>query len=117
VRDLAAACVLALDSPAARDEVFNIGGGTAYTVLEIAERLGKALGKTDLAPKVSGSYRAGDIRNCFADTSKAARMLGYRPRITLEAGLTGLCTWLQGRVDEDRSEDAERELRRHGLVA
>ncbi len=117
VRDLAAGCVATLESAAARDEVFNIGGGTAYSVLEIAERLGKVLGKAHLKPEVRGHYRAGDIRNCFADISKAGEVLGYRPRITLEAGLMELSGWLEGRVDEDRSEVAERELRRHGLVA
>jgi dTDP-L-rhamnose 4-epimerase len=117
VRDLAAACVLALENAAARDEVFNIGGGTDYSVLEIAERLGKVLGKAHLRPQVSGHYRAGDIRNCCADISKAGKLLGYKPRITLEAGLTALSEWLEGRVEEDRSEVAQSELRRHGLVA
>lgn len=117
VRDLAAGCVLALESAAARDEVFNIGGGAPYTVLEIAERLGKVLGKSHLTPEVRGNYRAGDIRNCFADISKARRVLGYEPRVSLEAGLTALSEWLEGRMDEDRSELAESELRRHGLVA
>lgn len=117
VRDLAAGCLLALESAAARDEVFNIGGGRAYSVLEIAERLGQVLGKSHLKPQVCGNYRAGDIRNCFADISKAERSLGYRPRITLEAGLSSLSQWLEGRSDEDRSEAADRELRRHGLVA
>jgi dTDP-L-rhamnose 4-epimerase len=117
VRDLAAGCVLALESAAARDQVFNLGGGKAYSVLEIAERLGKALGKAHIKPQVRGSYRAGDIRNCFADISKASSLLGYRPRVSLETGLEGLRQWLAGRMDEDRSETAERELRRHGLVA
>jgi dTDP-L-rhamnose 4-epimerase len=117
VRDLAAGCVLALESPAARDEVFNLGGGEAYSVLEIAERLGHVLGKGHIKPQVRGNYRAGDIRNCFADISKASRVLGYKPRISLETGLAELGRWLEGRMDEDRSETAESELRRHGLVA
>jgi dTDP-L-rhamnose 4-epimerase len=117
VRDLAAGCVLALENAKARDEVFNLGGGVAYSVLEIAERLGKVLGKAHLQPQVRGNYRAGDIRNCYADISKAGRLLGYRPRITLEAGLATLAQWLDGRRDEDRSEMADTELRRHGLVA
>jgi dTDP-L-rhamnose 4-epimerase len=117
VRDLAAGCVLALENPAARDEVFNLGGGEPYSVLEIAERLGKVLGKEHIKPQVRGNYRAGDIRNCFADISKASRVLGYRPRISLETGLRELGQWLEGRADEDRSEAAESELRRHGLVA
>ena len=117
VRDLASGCVLALQNAAVRDEVFNIGGGAAYSVLEIAARLGDILGKFHLKPQVNGNYRAGDIRNCFADISKAGTVLGYQPRISLQAGLESLATWLEGRMDEDRSEAAESELRRHGLVA
>jgi dTDP-L-rhamnose 4-epimerase len=117
VRDLAAGCVLALESDAARDEVFNLGGGEACSVLEVARQFGKVLGKQELAPAVSGNYRSGDIRNCFADISKARKVLGYRPRITFEAGLAELAQWLEGRMDEDRSEAAAAELRRHGLVA
>ncbi|MDB6103362.1 MAG: dehydratase [Gammaproteobacteria bacterium] len=117
VRDLAAGCVLALESDAACDEVFNVGGGTSYSVLQVARQLGKVLGKPELTPIVSGNYRSGDIRNCFADISKARQVLGYRPQITLEGGLAELATWLEGRMDEDRSEAAAAELRRHGLVA
>jgi len=117
VRDLAEGCVRALECPAARDEVFNLGGGAAYTVLEIAERLATTLGRSDLPPRISGDCRAGDIRNCFADISKATTLLGYRPQVTLDAGLQELCTWLEGRTDEDRSDAADRELRKHGLVA
>jgi dTDP-L-rhamnose 4-epimerase len=117
VRDLAAGCVLALESDAARNEVFNLGGGASYSVLEVARQFGEVLGKQQLAPVVSGNYRSGDIRNCFADIAKARKVLGYDPQITLEAGLSELAHWLEGRVDEDRSEDAAAELRRHGLVA
>jgi dTDP-L-rhamnose 4-epimerase len=117
VRDLAAGCVLALESEAATNEVFNLGGGQAYSVLDVVHRLGQVLGREDLEPAISGNYRAGDIRNCFADIAKAQRILGYRPRITLESGLAELAGWLEGRMDEDRSEAAAAELRRHGLVA
>ena len=117
VRDLAAGCLLALENPRSCDMVFNLGGGEAYRVLDIAERLGAVLGKSHIEPQVCGNYRAGDIRNCFADISKASAVLGYRPRISLESGLEELGQWLEGRMDEDRSETAERELRRHGLVA
>jgi dTDP-L-rhamnose 4-epimerase len=117
VRDLAAGCVLALESEAARNEVFNLGGGQAYSVLDVVHELGKVLGRQDIAPLICGNYRSGDIRNCFADIAKAKQVLGYQPRISLQAGLSELARWLEGRMDEDRSETAAAELRRHGLVA
>jgi len=117
VRDLAQACVLALEKPAARDVVLNIGSGCAHAVLEVATRLGAVLGKPDIKPQVCGRYRAGDIRNCFADISRAQTVLGFAPQVRLDEGLAELGAWLAGSNIEDRSEEAARELRRRGLVA
>jgi dTDP-L-rhamnose 4-epimerase len=117
VQDLAAGCALALETAAARDHVFNLASGSAHSVMEVALKLGKVLGKERIAPKVTGDYRAGDIRNCFADLSRAGTVLGYRARIDMETGLAGLAEWLARSSCEDRSELAASELRRRGLVA
>jgi len=117
VRDLARGCVLALEKPEARDTVFNLGSGEARSIGEIAQRLGVVLGRAHLEPEVRGRYRAGDIRNCFADISRAKAVLGYRPEVPLETGLAELGGWLEGQRTEDRTEAADDELRRRGLVA
>ncbi|HVS76583.1 MAG TPA: NAD-dependent epimerase/dehydratase family protein [Steroidobacteraceae bacterium] len=117
VRDLARGCVLALEKPEARDMVFNLGSGEPHSILEIAERLGAVLGRAHLQPEVRGRYRAGDIRHCFADISRARAMLGYRPEVPLETGLAELGGWLEGQRTEDRTEAADHELRLRGLVA
>ena len=117
VRDLSQACLLALENPNAHDAVFNVGSGRARSILEVAAQLGKVLGKSSIEPQVSGRYRAGDIRNCFADISQASTVLGYRPGTMLEEGLEELSEWLKGQETEDRTEAAAGELRRRGLVA
>jgi dTDP-L-rhamnose 4-epimerase len=117
VRDLAHACVLALECDAAADVTLNIGSGRSYSVIEVAERLGRVLGRESIAPQISGRYRAGDIRHCFADITRATELLGYRPRIDLDSGLAELSGWLAENVSEDRTEVAERELCGRGLVA
>jgi dTDP-L-rhamnose 4-epimerase len=122
VRDLARACVLALECEAAQDVTLNIGSGRSYSVVEVAERLGRVLGRTSIVPQISGRYRAGDIRHCFADISRATALLGYAPRIDLDSGLAELSGWLaecarDNRNREDRSEAAASELRSRGLVA
>ena len=66
VTDVARACRLALDVPDAAGRVFNIGSGRSYTVREVAERVAKAVGMPHVLPDVSGKYRVGDIRHCFA---------------------------------------------------
>ena len=41
------------------------------TVKEVAERTVRAIGTPDIEPEITGKYRAGDIRHCFADISLA----------------------------------------------
>lgn len=115
VKDAAAACRLALESPGAPGEVFNVGSGRSFSVLEVAQRLAAVMGREDVAPEVTGRYRVGDIRHCFADVSKARRLLGYVPTIDFEDGLEELAGWLEGRIAHDRVSEASAELAARGL--
>jgi dTDP-L-rhamnose 4-epimerase len=116
VYDVAQACRLALEVPEAAGEAFNIASGHVYTVREIAERMAAVLGKEHVRPEITGQYRVGDIRHCFADISKARTILGYEPRIDLEAGLTELAAWLEGQAAVDRVAQASAELAERGLT-
>ncbi len=116
VRDVAAACRLALTAPDAAGQVFNIGSGKPYTILRIAERMAEVLGKRDVKPLVTGKYRMGDIRHCYADITLARSVLGFRPRVTLEQGLEELSAWLEGRIAHDRVAQASAELAARGLT-
>ena len=116
VYDIARACRLALDKPAAAGEVFNIGGGVPYTVRDIAERIAEVVGKRHLQPEITGKYRVGDIRHCFADIGKARELLGYSPEVTLDDGLAELAAWLEGQAAVDRVAQASAELAARGLA-
>jgi dTDP-L-rhamnose 4-epimerase len=116
VHDVVQACCRALESPEAAGQVFNVGGGRSYTVHDIATRMANVLGKPHLQPEIIASYRAGDIRHCFADTSLAQNVLGYQPRVTLEEGLIELAAWLDGQTAIDRVAEARAELDRRGLI-
>jgi dTDP-L-rhamnose 4-epimerase len=116
VSDVARACRLALEVEAARDQVLNIGSGRQYTVLDIARSLGEVLGREDIEPEVTGKYRVGDIRHCFADITLARRVLGYEPWMPLERGLIELSSWLEGQVASDRVAQAREELAARGLT-
>ena len=69
----------------ASGEIFNVAAGAPASVNRVADTIGEILGKPverrQLPP------RAGDIRDSWADLSKAERVLGYRPGIGLEEGL------------------------------
>jgi len=116
VRDVARACRLALESDGAADQVFNIGSGRSVTVREIAERTAAVLGKPYIEPEVTGQYRVGDIRHCFADITRAQRAFGYEPCVDFDRGLAELAEWVEGQSAEDRVADARAELAARGLT-
>ena len=116
VTDVARACRLAAEVPDASGRVFNVGSGNSYTVLEIAERMAKVMGKSHIGPEVSGKYRVGDIRHCFADVRLARRVLGFEPQVEFDDGLTELAAWLEGQEADDHVAHARNELEKRGLA-
>jgi dTDP-L-rhamnose 4-epimerase len=116
VYDVARACRLALETPAAAGEVFNIGSGEPHTVRDIAMRLAQVVGKQHLEPEIVGKYRVGDIRHCYADIRKARQVLGYEPQVKLDDGLAELAAWLESQAAVDRVAQASAELASRGLT-
>jgi dTDP-L-rhamnose 4-epimerase len=115
VGDVARACRLALERDGADGRAVNVGSGRSASVLEIAEQLGRVLGK-EVEPEVPGKFRAGDIRHCFADVTLAREALGFQAEVALEEGLAELAQWLEGQVASDRFDEAAAELTRRGLT-
>jgi len=117
VRDVAAACALALERDGADGAVVNVGSGQSVSVSEIAAGLAEVLGKQQIEPRVTGKYRVGDIRHCFADISRARERLGFSPEVELGDGIAELGEWLEGQVAIDRTEAAHAELAARGLTS
>jgi dTDP-L-rhamnose 4-epimerase len=115
VRDVARACVLALENAAADGLPVNVGSGRSVTVAEVAAGLGDVLG-IEVEPESTGTYRAGDIRHCFADITRGRTLLGFEPETTLEDGMRELAEWLRTQTAEDRVDDARAELVARGLA-
>jgi dTDP-L-rhamnose 4-epimerase len=89
-------------------------------VLTVANDIARALGKR-IEPEITGKYRVGDIRHCFADISLAEQVLGYRPRVDFVEGIAELGLFLEsqaqaGHVARDRVLEARRELDARGLT-
>ncbi|WP_332304422.1 NAD-dependent epimerase/dehydratase family protein [Rhizobium sp. GR12] len=117
VQDVARAFRLALEKPAAPGHVFNIGSGQAYTIAEVATLLAQALDRAHIAPEMTYQARAGDIRNCFADISKAQELLGFTPRYRLENSLGPFAAWVRSTGGQDRGAQMQQELLARGLVS
>jgi dTDP-L-rhamnose 4-epimerase len=116
VHDVARACELALTSDAAAGRVVNVGSGQSVSVNEIARRLARVVGREDIVPEVTGKYRVGDIRHCFADITLAGDLLGFTPQVAMDDGLAELAGWLEGQVAVDSVEAATKELASRGLT-
>ena len=117
VSDVARAFVLALESPEANGEVFNIGSGVDRTVEEVARLQAESMGRSDIAPEITQQARAGDIRHNIPDLGKARDLLSYEARQDFSEGLEELAEWVARQEAEDRVVEARKELEMRGLVA
>lgn len=115
VYDVAQACRLALEVEAARDMIINVGSGHAISVRDVALKLAHVLGEI-VEPEITGTYRVGDIRHCFPDIGLAQRVLGYKPKMSLENGMRDLAKWLERQTAHDRFNEMRNELASRGLV-
>jgi dTDP-L-rhamnose 4-epimerase len=116
VHDVVRANMLAMESPQSDDQVINVGCGTPISIRHVAEILARSL-KKDIQPVITEKYRAGDIRHCYADITRARTLLGYEPQITHEEGFRELAEWLSEQEAEDKAETMLKELNAFGLTA
>jgi nucleoside-diphosphate-sugar epimerase len=96
VADAVEANWLAL-APAATGQVFNVGGGSRCSVNQVLATLEEILGRP-----IRRDYRAsqpGDVRHTWADTRRAAEVLGFSPRVSLREGLARQVDWLRGQAE------------------
>jgi len=84
VVDLAKGHVKAIEYAAVNTgcEVFNLGTGTGYSVLDIVKAFEKVNGVK--IPYVIKPRRAGDVAECFANADKAEKILGWKAEKNLE---------------------------------
>jgi len=96
VSDVVEATVTALEqTPGKTPRTYNIGGGTRTTVNGMLDAVRRVVGAPVEA--VYGPPAAGDVRSTWADSGRAARELGYRPRVDLEEGIWAQVEWASRR--------------------
>ena len=74
-------------------EVFNLGTGVGYSVLDLVKAFEEANGVK--IPYEITARRAGDIATCYAATDKAERLLGWRAEKSLEDMCRDAWHWQQ----------------------
>ncbi len=93
ISDIVAGTIAAGEAPGAVGGTFNLGGGSRIVLLELLEMLGRVTGKT-LQIEQQGP-QAGDVRHTWADISRSQAILGYQPKVSLEAGLKAEYEWIK----------------------
>lgn len=78
-------------APRAVGEAFNVAIGRRQSVLELAKILAQQT-QVPIGPKFIAK-RPGDVSHTWADTSKARRLLGYRPSVSFVEGLARTVAW------------------------
>ena len=93
VVDLAIGHVLALNKLFSNSGLFvvNLGTGKGYSVLEMVNAFSKALGKE--IPYEIVKRRDGDIASCYADTSLAYELLGFKAKKTIDDMCKDALNW------------------------
>jgi len=115
VSDIVRGILLALESDDAVGHAVNLGTGRPTSVLDIAHVISTGL-EAHLDPICKEQYRAGDIRHCFADPTRARELLGFEAKTSLEDGMRDLLAWLVDQEAVDKVDDATRELASRGLA-
>lgn len=72
-------------------EVVNLGGARTVKLATMIDLLASSMGVRARIARVDD--QPGDVRQTFADVSKAERLLGYRPHVSFEEGLRHFVAW------------------------
>jgi nucleoside-diphosphate-sugar epimerase len=92
VGDVAEATLLAIKRDGAEGHVFNVGTGEVVTINRLCDVFLELAGKEHLKP-THMSARPGEIRHSQADITRATKVLGYRPKVSLKIGVKEFIDW------------------------
>jgi CDP-glucose 4,6-dehydratase len=80
-------------------QAFNFSNEEPLTVREIVDRILAVVGRGDLEPDVRNEA-SNEIREQFLSAKKARELLGWKPRLTLDAGLERTAFWYRKQIED-----------------
>ena len=97
--------ILAAEKKEAIGRTINIGSGAEITIAELARKIGELFGKTVTIESQQQRIRPEDseVGRLLADNSKARMILGWRPIVSFEKGLSQTVEWIQSHLDQFRT--------------
>jgi len=97
IDDIVAALVRIVETPYTAQEkgaphrVYNLGNSHPETVLDLIRAIEKSTGRQALIQETDGP--PGDVRETYADITRAARDFGFAPRVPLAEGIARFAAW------------------------
>lgn len=115
IQDVVDANLLVLQDSRADYQVFNVGGGKPYTVLEFYSCLQKEVGRSK-KPIIGNYYRYGDTRHSFSNISRL-KSLGWEPKVPIEHSIRDYWAYLNKQTDIDNILDyAEKKMKQLNVI-
>ena len=96
IDDLIDALVLVCENTVPSGEIINIGTGREYLMSDVADTLIRLMGSDIKLLKLAPS-RPSEIEHLYCSADNAHTLLGWRPRVALEDGLTRTIAWYRQR--------------------
>jgi UDP-glucose 4-epimerase len=94
VEDTVRGIILASECDQLIGEAVNVGYGSEVSINELAQIIVGQLGKDRLQPEYQAP-RPGDVRRHYCDITKAVKLLGFRPEVSIQKGIGKYLGWLQ----------------------
>lgn len=92
IGDLAPIIAESIDTPAAYNQIFNIGADQPYSVNELAEAVARAMG---VQPNLVHLPARNEVLNAYSSHEKVQRVFGERKLHSLDEGLTRMAQWVK----------------------
>jgi len=96
VEDTARGIIMALTNSNAAGETINLGSGRDVEIRELVFLMAELFGKHVTIERDSTRLRPYDVDRLLCDSSKAKKMLGWQPEVSLEDGLKRTIEWISG---------------------
>lgn len=81
-----------IETPAAYNQIFNVGADQPYSVNQLAEAVAAAFG---VEPKIVFKPARNEVQDAYSDHSKVRRVFGERPMTSLADGLAKMAAWVK----------------------
>ncbi|MFN2197692.1 MAG: NAD-dependent epimerase/dehydratase family protein [Anaerolineales bacterium] len=92
IGDIAPLMAEAIDTPAAYNQIFNIGADTPYSVNTLAEAISTAM---QVAPEITHLPPRNEVQDAYSSHEKVQRIFGPRTPVSLEDGLARMADWVK----------------------